>query len=163
MTEPRAPHGSDSSAQRAAEAMMLKRLGADLGCCLAAGKVGAMEIDGVSESPPILVEAWAHQGPPKGGQYHKVMNDAFKLIYARSMLDGRGRQQPRLILAFADGQAAAPFRGGGWRAQGLDAMDIEVRVVDLPGGVRGNLRHTQQIQKQAMAGSVSEAGGRSAR
>ncbi len=159
MTEQRAPHGSDSSVQREAQMMMLERLGDELDCTLAIDdRIGAMEIDGVSQSPPILVEAWAHQGPPRGGQYHKVMNDAFKLIYARSIFKGVGQPKPRLMLAFADDRAAAPFCGKGWRAQALDAAGIEVRVVDLPEVVRVGLRHTQETQKQAMALSVSGAG-----
>ena len=159
MTEPRAPHGSDSGAQRAAEPLMLERLGAELGCELANRTIGSMKIDGVSQSPPILVEAWAHQGPPRGGQYHKVMNDAFKLIYARSTFNDAEQPKPRLMLAFADDRAAAPFCGRGWRAQALKAAGIEVRVVVLPEEVRVGLRHTQETQKQAMAHSVSEADG----
>ena len=160
MTERRAPHGSDSSVQREAQLMMLEQLGDELDCTLAIDdRIGAMEIDGVSQSPPILVETWAHQGPPRGGQYHKVMNDAFKLIYARSIFKGAEQPKLRLMLAFADARAAAPFCGKSWRAQALDAAGIEVRVVDLPEVVRVGLRHTQEAQKQAMAHSVSEADG----
>ena len=159
MTEPRAPHGSDSSAQRAAEPLMLERLGAELGCELAGSTIGSMKIDGVSESPPILVEASARQGAPKSAQCRKVMNDAFKLIYARSIFNDAEQPKPRLILAFADDRAAAPFCGRGWRAQALKAAGIEVRVVVLPKEVRVGLRHTQETQKQAMAHSVSEADG----
>ena len=163
MTEPAAArHGSDSGTQRAAEPMMLELLGADLGCRLVGKEIGGMNIDGVSRSPPILAEAWAHVGKPRGGQYHKVMNDAFKLLYARSMLNRQGCRQPRLILAFADSQAAAPFRGQGWRAQALTAADIEVRVVDLPEGVREDIRRAQKAQKKAMA-QASEADGNARR
>ena len=160
MTEPAAArHGSDSGTQRAAEPMMLERLGIDLGCRLVGKEIGGMSIDGVSRSPPILAEAWAHVGKPRGGQYHKVMNDAFKLIYARSIFKGAEQPNLRLMLAFADARAAAPFCRKSWRAQALDAAGIEVRVVALPEEVRAGLRHTQEAQKQAMAHSVSEADG----
>ena len=132
---------------------MLEQLGAELGCELAGGKVGSMKIDGMSESPPILVEAWAHQGAPKGAQPNKVMSDAFKLLHARSLFCER----PRLILAFADKEAADPFRGTGWKAEALAANDIEVVVVDLPEEIRKRIRRAQEEQKQAMALSVSGA------
>ena len=163
MTEPAAArHGSDSSTQRAAEPMMLERLGIDLGCRLVGKEIEGMRIDGVSCSPPILAEAWAHVGKSRSGQRHKVMNDAFKLLHARSMLNRQGCRQPRLILAFADSRAAAPFRGQGWRAQALTAAGIEVRVVDLPEGVREDIRRAQKAQKKAMA-QASEADGNARR
>ena len=56
-------------------------------------------LDAISEDPPVLVEAWAHQGPPKAAQKHKVMTDALKLIWAESVLFPVGA---RKILALAD-------------------------------------------------------------
>ncbi len=42
---------------------------------------GWLEIDGFSEAPRILCEAWAHIGRPKSAQKNKVMADAMKLIF----------------------------------------------------------------------------------
>ena len=159
MTEPAAArHGSDSGTQRAVGPMMLERPGADPGCRLVGKEIGGMSIDGVSRSPPILAEAWARSGKPGGGQRRKAVNDALRLLHARSMPS----RQPRLILAFADSQAAAPFRGQGWRAQALTAAGIEVRVAALPEGVREDIRRAQKAQKKAMA-QASEADGNARR
>jgi hypothetical protein len=38
-----------------------------------------VEVDGADANQSILVECWAHQGPPKSAQRHKVLADAFKL------------------------------------------------------------------------------------
>ena len=55
-------------------------------------------MDGGTDDPenPLLVEAWAHQGPPKPAQRAKVLTDAFKLSFAAT-LHGR---RPRLLLLF---------------------------------------------------------------
>lgn len=103
---------------------------------------GHLEIDGVSEDHGVLVEAWAHQGPPKAAQKAKVTNDAFKLLAARRLVD----HEVRLILLFADEEAARPFIGGTWRAAALRETGIEVEVAQLPARVRERIRLAQTRQ-----------------
>jgi hypothetical protein len=92
---------------------------------------------------PLLVEAWAHQGPPKPAQRAKVLTDAFTLSFAAT-LHGR---RPRLLLLFSDEQAAAPFRSPrSWPAAALREAGIEVLVVDLPKEERARIREAQRRQ-----------------
>lgn len=103
---------------------------------------GWFEVDGHSESPPILCEAWAHIGPVKSAQKNKVMADAFKLLYASQFVDG----QYRRILLFADQAAAEHFRGSSWMARALAANAIEVEIIDLAPETRILLLQAQQRQ-----------------
>ena len=70
-----------------------------------------VDVDGVAADSSAFVEVFAHQGPLKGGQRHKVTNDALKLITL-----GREHPNARLIVAFADPQAASCVTGKGWIA-----------------------------------------------
>ena len=68
----------DSAVQRRAEGAMIAALGAQLGfklepCRLTIADGATVAVDGYSADPPVLAEAWAHQGPPKGGQRNKVL------------------------------------------------------------------------------------------
>jgi hypothetical protein len=101
-----------------------------------------LEIDGVSDDLQVLVEAWAHQGPPKAAQKAKVTNDAFKLLAARRLLE----EEARLIVLFADEAAARPFIAGTWRAVALQEAGIEVLVAELPDQVRDLIRAAQARQ-----------------
>ena len=141
----------DSSAQREAEAVILSSLSTKLGIDLGKRKFevegGWLEIDGVGGAPPtILVEVWAHLGKPKSAQKSKVMKDAFKLLYASSLLTRQGFPKPRLMLAFADEDAASHFRGDSWMAHALDAQGIECVVSALPSDVRASVLHAQKRQ-----------------
>ncbi len=134
-------HASDSSAQRAAEMVVTDLLSKQLGVTLAKRTFalpngGRIEIDAASETPLIFCEIWAHQGVPKSAQKAKVMTDAMKLVYARSLVaDGR---TPQLKFVFADEEAAAHFRptSTSWMAAALTAVAVEVVVVKLPDDVR---------------------------
>lgn len=42
-----------------------------------------MDVDGVSAEPPVFVEVFAHQGPLKGGQRHKIAGDVLKLSVSK--------------------------------------------------------------------------------
>lgn len=101
-----------------------------------------IEIDGVSQEPAVLVEAWAHQGPAKAAQKAKITNDAFKLLAAKRLLDG----DAGWVLLFADAEAARPFIGGTWRAAALYEAGIEVLVAELPGRVSEAIRAAQLRQ-----------------
>lgn len=141
------PPGS-SAEQRAAEALMIAYVADELGVELAPQRIttptGArVEIDGVDDARTVLVEAWAHQGPPKPAQKNKVLADAFKLSWIASTTTPR----PRLVLCFSDDTAAKPFREGRtWAAEALRAHSIEVLVAHLPDDVRRNIRDAQRRQ-----------------
>lgn len=104
------PPGS-SHEQRAAERLMLDVLSKELGLSLEPRTIrvasGArVEVDGASPGLDVLVECWAHQGPPKSAQRHKVLADAFKLTWVAQTRYPR----PQLVLCLSDVEAAAPFR-----------------------------------------------------
>lgn len=100
-------------------------------------------VDGGCDDPPVLVEAWAHQGRPKAAQKAKVVSDALKLLWLdRRRFDGRARK----VLAMSDTAAAAHFQGRTWVASALSDLNIEVHVVDLPAAVRERVRHAQERQ-----------------
>ncbi|GAA3230356.1 winged helix-turn-helix domain-containing protein [Actinocorallia longicatena] len=140
----RAP--GDGAEQRRAEGLMLRLLGGALGVGLAPrrfvlGGGARAEVDGVDEGVTVLVEAWAHQGPPKTGQKHKVLADALKLLYLSSNLG----TSPRLILCLGDPEAAAAFTGTRtWAALALRDLGVEVHTVVLPDDVRAALRAAQR-------------------
>lgn len=137
----------DSSEQKAAESIAMKLLGERLGVELAPLRVpleggGRLELDGACESPPVLVEAWAHQGPPKAAQKAKVMTDAMRLLLAARTL----ATNPKLVLLLTDQEAAAHFTGRSWMAQALRELAIDVEVVELPEEVKQAVLRAQTRQ-----------------
>lgn len=143
----RVPHPGDSPEQRAAEGALIAGLARRLGVTLAKKRIalpegGALEIDGVSESPPIICEAWAHLGRAKTAQKHKLLTDAFKLIYAAQFLP----KETRKILVVADPKAVRHLDGKGWMAQALRANGVTIEVVDLPSDSVEALRRAQERQ-----------------
>jgi hypothetical protein len=141
----------DSVEQRRAERLMLDLLERQLNCRLerpwrrSLPSGGRLEVDGGTDDPEnaLLVEAWAHQGPPKPAQRAKVLTDAFKLSFAATLLARR----PRLLLLFSDKEAAAPFRSPRtWPAVAIREAGIEVVVVDLPEEERARIRDAQRRQ-----------------
>jgi hypothetical protein len=137
----------DSGEQRSAERQMLAELEARLGIAFGGSKYptpdsARLEIDGVSETPLELCEAYAHQGSPKSGQKSKILADAFKLIYAERLAGKKARK----IILLADEQAAAPFRGKKWVAEAFRTLGIEVEVVDLGPELRERVRKAQARQ-----------------
>lgn len=141
----------DSAEQRRAEGLMLDLLERELGCQLkrpwrrSLPGGGRLEVDGGTDDAknPLLVEAWAHQGPPKPAQRAKVITDAFKLSFAATLFPGR----PRLLLLFSDESAAAPFRSPrAWPAVAMREAGIEVMVVTLPEEERAKIRQAQKRQ-----------------
>jgi hypothetical protein len=103
---------------------------------------GRLELDGASESPAVIVEAWAHQGPPKAAQKAKVMTDAMRLLLAARALG----TNPKLVLLLTDHQAAAHFTGRSWMAAALRQHGIDVEVVDLPEHVKDSVVAAQARQ-----------------
>jgi MarR family len=77
------PPGS-SREQRDAERVMLDLLSQQIGrelnpATLTVPSGERVEVDGADADRSVLIECWAHQGPPKSAQRHKVLADAFKL------------------------------------------------------------------------------------
>ena len=46
-------------------------------CTLTVPAGARVEVDGSDTARTVLVECWAHLGPPKSAQKHKVLTDAF--------------------------------------------------------------------------------------
>jgi hypothetical protein len=139
----------DSGEQRAAERVMLDLLGAQLGRALNPARITVpsgdrVEVDGADAGRTVLAECWAHQGPPKSAQRHKVLADAFKLAWIANILYPR----PQLILCLSDPLAAAPFlpAAPSWAARALQDHGITVSVVSLPDDLRQRLLQAQRRQ-----------------
>jgi len=138
-----------STEQRLAERLMLDLLGVELGLGFEPARIEVrpdawVEIDGVDEKRKTLVECWAHQGSPKAAQRHKVLADAFKLMWvAHTILP-----VPRQILCMSDPAAAAPFQPGSrsWAARAFQDLGIELWVVELPEHARQAVADAQRRQ-----------------
>jgi hypothetical protein len=142
------PAGS-SQEQRDAERVMLDLLGRRLGQELRPARITIpsgehVEVDGADAARSVLVECWAHQGPPKSAQRHKVLADAFKLVWISTTLYPR----PDLVLCLSDQLAAAPFQPGSrsWAAKALQDLGISVAVVTLPDDQRQRVLDAQRRQ-----------------
>jgi len=142
------PPGS-SREQRDAERVMLDLLGQQLGRELNPAKLAVpsgerAEVDGADADRSVLVECWAHQGPPKSAQRHKVLADAFKLSWVSTTM----YPKPRLILCLSDPLAAAPFLPGArsWAARAFQDLGITISVVDMPAELRQDLLQAQRRQ-----------------
>lgn len=139
------PHPSNSDAQLDAEWAILFQLGINIDVALNQGTgvaIGDAEVkpDGAALDNSVFVEVFAHIGPMKGGQKHKVSTDALKLLAIREI-----HPKARLMLAFADEDAARSVSG--WKAATLEANKIEVRVVDLDPGERSKIEAAQVRQR----------------
>ena len=137
----------DSSEQRGVEPEMLEKLGARLGIELKGRKFHIrggtrLEIDGVCETPLVLCEVYAHHGSLKSGQKHKILADAFKLVYAERL---RGKPAQKIIL-LADKKAAVPFQGKKWIAEAMRIFDIRIEVVTLEPKSAERVRQAQARQ-----------------
>ena len=137
----------NSGVQRNAESIMIAWLGFELSCNLQPRRIhipngGRLELDGFSEDPLIICEAWAHQGAPKSAQKFKVMNDGMKLIMARRVIG----EDARAVLLFADEEAANHFRGHSWQATALAESRIEIMIATLADEVKAQIRNAQTRQ-----------------
>ena len=140
-------HAGDSSEQLSAESEMLELLGRELGTKLSGKNLQVFEdaqvqIDGVSEDPPILCEAFAHQGSLKPGQRKKVITDAFKLLAVEKALGSKYRK----IILFANDEASKPFMGKSWYSRAFSELGIDVITVKLSSSTAACLRGAQQRQ-----------------
>ncbi|MEU4217152.1 hypothetical protein [Actinoplanes sp. NPDC026623] len=128
---------------------MLDLLGLQLGVALEPTRIDVadgtrVEVDGVDAERTVLVECWAHQGPPKVAQKHKVLADTLKLTWIATKIEPR----PRLYLCLADPLAAKPFlpTSKSWAAYALRDLGVTIAVVDLPSEVRDGVRAAQLRQ-----------------
>lgn len=142
------PPGS-SREQHDAERVMLDLLSQQLGRKLNPAKLAVpsgvrVQVDGADADRSILVECWAHQGPPKSAQRHKVLADAFKLTWISTTM----YPKPRLILCLSDPLAAAPFLPGArsWAARAFQDLGTAISVVELPADLRQDLLQAQRRQ-----------------
>jgi hypothetical protein len=76
-------------------------------------------------------------------QKAKVINDAMKLLASARLFP---HPRPRMILLFADQEAARQFSDGTWRAAALSQAGIEVMVAPLDDAVRARIRAAQVTQ-----------------
>lgn len=142
------PAAGDSREQRHAEQIMLRLLGARYGVTLAPRRILLddgirVEVDGADPGRTILVEAWAHQGPPKAAQKHKVLADVLKLLHVATTLP----VAPRLVLCLSDVEAARHFTSArSWAAHALRGFAIEIAVVELPADIKAAVLAAQQRQ-----------------
>jgi hypothetical protein len=138
-----------SREQRDAERVMLDLLSVQLGVTLEPTRIVVadgtrVEIDGADAGRTVLVECWAHQGPPKVAQKHKVLADTLKLTWIATKIEPR----PRLFLCLGDPLAARPFlpTSKSWAAHALRDLGVTLAVVDLPLEVQEKVRRAQQRQ-----------------
>lgn len=138
----------DSREQRLAERVMLELLGERLGVELKPRRILLddgirVEVDGADDELSILVEAWAHQGPPKAAQKHKVLADVLKLL----SIAATRPVSPRLVLCLCDPEAAHHFTSArSWAAHALRNFAIEICLVELPEDVKVAVLAAQQRQ-----------------
>jgi hypothetical protein len=138
---------SESSTQRDAERLILDAVAQSVGAELAPKRLtlnggAVVDVDGVAPDESVLVEVFAHQGPLKGGQRHKIAGDALKLI----TIARERKPVPRLLLAFGDPNITTFFAGKSWLAAAINAWQIEIIVAELDDAVREGIRGAQARQ-----------------
>lgn len=140
--------GGDSAEQRNAEQYLVGQLSSALGHALTKRRHridrAVIEFDAFSDDPPVLCEAWAHLGPPKAAQKHKVMTDVLKMVWAAPRIFGD--RQPAMILIFSDEVAAAHFTGRSWMAEALRGLKVDIHIFELPADLRDAVLRAQSRQ-----------------
>ena|SRR5437588_11162479 len=103
-----------------------------------------VQVDGVAADFSVLCEATARQGTLKSSQRHKVMHDAFKLVYLRNKWPDAD-----LVLLFSHEDAAKDFRpvSKSWMAKAVAAAGLKVEVVEIPADLQVRLIEAQARQK----------------
>jgi hypothetical protein len=137
----------DSAEQRKAEPVLLKALADRLGFPIQPKTywipgASRVEVDGVSEDPFVLCEAFTHYGILKSAQRQKLITDAFKLVYVERLL-----QRPaRKILVLTCQEAAKRLIGKTWVATAFTLFGIEIHVIELPVELETCIRAAQKRQ-----------------
>jgi hypothetical protein len=140
-------HPSSSNEQQEAGIVLVNALSDHLGIPLESkvlelGGDCTVQIDGYSDEPPVICEAWAHIGKPKGSQPDKVMADAFKLLFCEKCLCKKFRK----ILLFSDEVVRKHFSGSKWQAECLREHNIEVIALQLPVALLNKIKKAQERQ-----------------
>jgi hypothetical protein len=137
----------DSAEQRNAEPVLLNALAGRLGIALQPKTyripgASRVEVDGVSEDPLVLCEAFAHYGILKSAQRQKLITDAFKLVYVERLLERPARK----ILVLACQEAAKRLIGKTWVAAAFTLFGVEAHVIELPTELEACIRAAQKRQ-----------------
>ncbi len=143
-------HPSTSSAQREAGIELVNALSNSLKVTLKEKRLKleggcTVEIDGYSDKPPVLCEAWVHYGKPKPSQSNKIMKDAFKLVFTEKC---KGKKYKKILL-FCDEEARKPLTGGSWQAQCLRDYSVKTEVFHLPKGLEKRVKAAYKKQSKA--------------
>jgi len=140
-------HPSSSSEQKEGGIALIHALSSSLGVALKEKRLELgddciVEVDGYSDEPPILCEAWVHYGRPRGSQFDKIMTDAFKLVF----VEKRKGKTYKKILLFCDEDARKPFTGGSWQAQCLRDFGVETEIYYLPKELEQRVKKARKRQ-----------------
>lgn len=143
-----AKHPSDSKAQQDAEIEIVQKVGLKLGCYLKKKSIPVrskqpIQIDGFSESPRVLCEAYARIGELKPAQAQKASADVLKLLFVEKQLGGHWKK----VLAFSDEKTAKPFLSGSWHSRVVQEFGIEVIIVSLEQETRKLVLEAQKRQQ----------------
>ena len=103
-----------------------------------------VQVDGYSDEPPVMCEAWAHIGKPKGSQPDKVIADAMKLLFCEKRLNKKFRK----ILLFSDEDAKNFFVGVKWQAAALRENGIELMTLDISNEILAKVKNAQERQRR---------------
>lgn len=141
-----AEHPSNSEEQQSAGQELINALSLELGIKLKSQNITlgtcSVQIDGYSENPPVLCEAWAHIGKPKGSQPDKIMTDVLKMLFCEKRL-GRKFQK---ILLFSDEVAKKHFESANWYSSCLQDFLIELRLISLNEELSQKINQAQKRQ-----------------
>ena len=137
-------HPSDSTEQQLAHKEILSLLNQKHQLTLESRKVlindTLFQVDGYSESPPILCEIYSRIGVMKVAQHNKIGKDILKMLLIEKMQ----AKQFRKIIAFTDALAAKSFSGGeSWYSKLKDNFNIEILIVDISSELRESLINAQ--------------------
>lgn len=138
-------HPSNSAAQGEVQKDVLMALEVQLGVKLdgCPSIDQRLSLDGFADREvPICVEVWAHQGPARGSQPSKVMEDVCKLLLVERLLGRNCRK----IIAACDMQAISFLRNRSWMARVAREFGIEPIVVEVSEQRRAVLRERQMEQ-----------------
>jgi hypothetical protein len=142
-------HPSNSSEQRLAETLLLRKLSRVLGCALAPRRFVlrsgvTVDVDGGDEVARVLCEAYAHIGATRGSQPAKIARDALKLWATAKSLGGKWRK----VLCFSDEVAARCATGrSSWLSAAIRELGVEVHVCTLPKVARRGVLRAQNRQR----------------
>ncbi len=133
-------HPSDSTEQQIAHKEILSLLNEEHQLKLKSKKVlindTLVQVDGYSESPPILCEIYSRIGKMKVAQHNKIAKDILKMLLIEKMQNKTFRK----IIAFADEEAASSFSGGeSWYSRLKDYFNIEIIIVPISSELRQSI------------------------